>query len=170
MTEIIIKSFKTIALSFLAAIKGIIYAIFHESHLRFHIVIAGYILYFSGFYNFTRAEFILLIITIMSVISLEMINTSIERTVDLASPDYNNTAGAAKDIAAGAVLVACIFAVIIGFILFFDTDVISEIINYFVATPLNFVILIISIVLSVLFVVFCRIDRATLPEKENEND
>jgi diacylglycerol kinase len=52
------------------------------------------------------------------VISLEMINSAIENLVDLVSPEYNKLAGKAKDIAAGAVLVAAICAAIVGLIIF----------------------------------------------------
>ncbi len=45
------------------------------------------------------------------VISLELVNTAVECVVDLASPSPHPLAGAAKDVAAGAVLVAALFAV-----------------------------------------------------------
>jgi diacylglycerol kinase len=48
----------------------------------------------------------------------EVFNTAIEKLVDLLSPQYNPKAGLIKDIAAGGVLVASIFAVITGLILF----------------------------------------------------
>ena len=56
--------------------------------------------------------------TIGIVICLEIINTAIERVVDLASPYYHPLAKAAKDIAAGAVFVFAVISVIIGAIIF----------------------------------------------------
>lgn len=52
------------------------------------------------------------------VISAELINTSIETVVDLVSPEYHPLAGRAKDIAAAAVWILCVFAAVIGAIVF----------------------------------------------------
>ena len=52
------------------------------------------------------------------VISLELVNSAIEATVDIAMPEINEKAKNAKDIAAGAVLVSAIAAAIIGLIIF----------------------------------------------------
>jgi diacylglycerol kinase (ATP) len=52
------------------------------------------------------------------VISAELINTSIETVVDLVSPEYHPLAGRAKDIAAAAVWILCVFAAVIGVIVF----------------------------------------------------
>ncbi len=54
----------------------------------------------------------------MQVICLEMVNTAIEKTVDLVTSEYHPYAKIAKDVAAGAVLIAAIFSVIIGGIIF----------------------------------------------------
>jgi diacylglycerol kinase len=53
-----------------------------------------------------------------SVISAELINTSLEVNVDLSSPSFNENAGHAKDLAAAAVLVVCIISAIVGLIIF----------------------------------------------------
>ncbi|MDF2514065.1 MAG: dagK [Herbinix sp.] len=76
----------------------------------------------------SKAELILLLLTISLVLSAEMMNTAIEKVVDLICIDilknqllmeeYNNFAKLAKDIAAGAVLITAIMAAIIGFIIF----------------------------------------------------
>lgn len=60
----------------------------------------------------------ILLLTIFGVLSLEAVNCAIERVVDLASPGYHELARQAKDIAAGAVLIAAIGSVGIGLILF----------------------------------------------------
>ena len=52
------------------------------------------------------------------VISLEMINTSIEAIVDLCSPQFHPLAKIAKDVAAGAVLVVAFFSAVIGLMIF----------------------------------------------------
>ncbi|EEM82035.1 Undecaprenol kinase [Bacillus thuringiensis serovar huazhongensis BGSC 4BD1] len=60
----------------------------------------------------------ILLIVIGIVMSLEMVNTAVEKTVDLATADIHPFAKIAKDVAAGAVLLFTIIAVIIGAIIF----------------------------------------------------
>jgi diacylglycerol kinase len=76
------------------------------------VVIAGLMLKVSGI------EWSILIGFIALVLSLELVNTSIEKLVDLISPDYHQQAGLVKDISAGAVLIAAIAAVIAGLTIF----------------------------------------------------
>jgi len=49
---------------------------------------------------------------------MEMINTAIEKYIDLLTPEYHAVAGKVKDIAAGAVLISAFFAAIVGLIIF----------------------------------------------------
>lgn len=63
-------------------------------------------------------EWISICLCIALVLSLELINTSIEKTIDLLHPNFNERAGEIKDMAAAAVLVAAIISVIIGLIIF----------------------------------------------------
>jgi diacylglycerol kinase len=63
-------------------------------------------------------EFALLILTIMIVVSAELLNTALEIVVDLASPTYHPLARAAKDVAASAVLICAILSVVLGLVLF----------------------------------------------------
>ncbi|GAJ99107.1 diacylglycerol kinase [Geomicrobium sp. JCM 19055] len=58
-------------------------------------------------------------IVIGGVIALEMVNTAIERLVDLVSSDYHPLAGIVKDVAASAVLIFSMIAVVVGIIIFF---------------------------------------------------
>ncbi len=63
-------------------------------------------------------EWVAIILCIGMVLATELINTAIERLVDLISPDRNPIAGQIKDIAAGAVLICAIAAAIVGLIIF----------------------------------------------------
>lgn len=63
-------------------------------------------------------EWVSLIITIMVVLILELVNTSIETVVDMVSIELNPLAKIAKDVAAGAVLVAAMGSIIVGIIIF----------------------------------------------------
>lgn len=60
----------------------------------------------------------ILVITIAAVLGLELMNTALEAVVDLVSPDFNEKAKIAKDMAAGSVLVASVASVIIGCLIF----------------------------------------------------
>ncbi|WP_238544927.1 diacylglycerol kinase family protein [Geomicrobium sp. JCM 19039] len=62
----------------------------------------------------------MLLIVIGGVITLEMVNTAIERVVDLVSPTYHPLAKTAKDVAAAAVLIYSMIAVIVGIIVFYE--------------------------------------------------
>lgn len=59
-----------------------------------------------------------LIIVIASVLILELINTAIEAMVDIISPEINPKAKIAKDVSAGAVLVASVAALFVGILIF----------------------------------------------------
>ena len=84
--------------------QGIAAALQQERNLRFHVCAAAYVLAFSRFYRFTAVEYALLAVCIAGVISLELGNSAIERAVDRPDAAHWATAGAAKDMAAGAVL------------------------------------------------------------------
>ncbi|MEM1502206.1 diacylglycerol kinase family protein [Domibacillus sp. 8LH] len=89
-----------------------------EPNMRVHIA-AGILISAAGFiFKLTRTEWCVLLLTIAGVMSLEMVNTAIEKTVDLVTEEYRPLAKMAKDLAAGAVLLFAIAAVIIGCLLF----------------------------------------------------
>lgn len=117
--------------AFLYAGQGIAAAVKTQRNLRFHMAAAVYVTAFSFFYELTRAEYVMLMLTFSSVISAELINTAVEAAVDLCSPEQHRLAKLAKDAAAGAVLVTAFFAVIVGVLLFGDIAVIKEIFRYY---------------------------------------
>lgn len=106
--------------SFNHAVTGIIIAIKTEKNLRFHYFIAIFVIVLSLFFNFTRVEFLLLFFAISLVIITEMINTAIEKSIDIFTKEYHPLAKIAKDVSAGAVLISSINSIIVGYLLFFD--------------------------------------------------
>lgn len=138
--------------AFVYAGEGIWKTICTQRNFRFHITAAVYVLSFSMFYELSKAEYILLMLTFSSVMAAEMINTAVENTVDLFSKKYDRSAKNAKDAAAGAVLVTAIFSVVIGIILFLDIDVIKNIFAYYSENILQLIGLAVSLPVSVLFV------------------
>lgn len=86
--------------------------------MRIHFA-AGILVSAAGFiFGLSAIEWCIILLLIAGVITLEMVNTAIEKTVDLVTKEYKPLAKAAKDIAAGAVLIYSIAAVVIGFIIF----------------------------------------------------
>ncbi len=140
--------------SFVYAFRGIARAVKSERNMRIHLTEAVYVTAFSFFYEFSKAEYVLLILTFSSVMSCEMINTAIEKAVDICSPEYSKAAELAKDVSAGAVLIAAIFAVITGIILFGDIAVIKSIFEYYRSHIAALGGLVLSLAAAVLFIFY----------------
>ncbi len=115
------KKSKSFINSFNNAVRGVTFSLKHERNMRFHILAAILVLIASLLFNFTKIEMILLTITISLVLISELFNTAIEQAVDLASGrKYNEIAKVSKDVAAGAVLVAAVNSLFVGYLIFFD--------------------------------------------------
>lgn len=104
--------------SFVFAWKGIYSCLGHEQNLSFHLLAAILTLATGYFFEISLIEWTIIVLCIGLVIAAELINTAIERLVDLVSPQRNPLAGQVKDIAAGAVLVCALAAAITGIIIF----------------------------------------------------
>lgn len=96
------------------AFRGIVAAYRSERNLRIHTAIALVAVALGVWLDVTRGEWCWIALCIALVIMAELFNTAIEMWVDLVSPDDHPLAGKAKDAAAGAVLVAAVFAIIVG--------------------------------------------------------
>ncbi|KYD11591.1 diacylglycerol kinase family protein [Heyndrickxia sporothermodurans] len=104
--------------SFIFAFSGIYHAFKTEKNLRFHFAASIIVTIFSIAFHLQLVEWLFVIICIFGMFSLELINTAIERIVDLASPAYHPLAKQAKDVAAAAVLCFAFMTIIIGCIIF----------------------------------------------------
>ena len=104
--------------SFGHAGRGVWAALRSEVHLRFH-ALATVVAIGLGFYcGITRLEWALLALAVAGVWTAELLNTAIEALTDLASPAWHPLAGKAKDVAAGAVLLAALGALVVGALVF----------------------------------------------------
>lgn len=100
------------------ALDGIEYAINNERNIKIEILM-GIIVSIAGFIlKISLLEWLVLVLLIGTILSLELINTAIERCVDLVTKEYKELAKAAKDTAAGAVFIMSAFSIIIGIIIF----------------------------------------------------
>ena len=85
--------------------------------MKLHFIVAAAVLVLSLFLDISGIEFVLLIISITIVLFAEMINTSIEVTIDLIHEQYHPLARVVKDTAAGGVLIASAGALIMGYMI-----------------------------------------------------
>jgi undecaprenol kinase len=104
--------------TFRFALQGILVAMKQEKNIRFHLIVSAVVLILAVFLSLSKTEWMLLVIVISGMLVLEMINTAIERVVDLVTLEYHPLAKQAKDVAAGAVLIFATAAIIIGILIF----------------------------------------------------
>jgi diacylglycerol kinase len=106
--------------SFRYAYEGLQYALTTQRNMKFHFFVSFVALTSALFFHISKAEILFIILAITLVIMTELINTAVEKTVDLAMPDRHPVAKIAKDLAAASVLVAAAFAVAVGAIVFYQ--------------------------------------------------
>ena len=107
----IVKSFKY-------AIDGIKEAFQSERNMKVHFLLMNLAIILGIILKLSSVEWAILVITIGLVLISEFINTSLEQIVDLVSPEKQEKAKIAKDVAAAGVLISAIVAVLIGIFLF----------------------------------------------------
>ena len=137
---------------FKCAFRGIWDTLKSESHMRFHMVAAFYVVIFSFFYSFSIIQWAILILTMVLVMVLEMVNTCIEKLCNLVADRYEPLVKIAKDISAGAVLISAIGSAVVAVLFFLDLNVIGNILSFFAENPFYLILLLISAVFSVIFV------------------
>jgi diacylglycerol kinase (ATP) len=104
--------------SFNFAIEGVVHVLRTQRNMRIHFAIAVAVLIIAVAAGVSRLELIVLLLSIAFVLVAEMINTAVEGTIDAATTSFDPMAKLAKDIAAGAVLIASINAVAVGYLVF----------------------------------------------------
>ena len=104
--------------SFKYAFQGMADALKEEPNLKFHFLAGVIVIIVSFILRINREDWITIILLIGLVVSVELTNTAIEAVVDGFTQKQHPTAKLAKDISAGAVLIAALTAAIIGIIIF----------------------------------------------------
>lgn len=100
------------------AVRGVGAALRSEVHLRLHAAATVAVLGLGLYYRLDRLEWALVALAVAGVWAAELFNTAIEALTDLTSPDFHPLAGKAKDVAAGAVLLAALGALAVGALVF----------------------------------------------------
>jgi undecaprenol kinase len=105
--------------SFSYAVNGIVTAVKSERNMRVHLIASIVVLGCGFFFSLSRMEWVFILLAIGGVLSLELLNTAVERVVDLVTSERHPLAKQAKDFAAGAVFIYAVLSVIVGLIIFF---------------------------------------------------
>ncbi len=103
---------------FKCAFDGIKYGFINTKNLRIYLIFILVIIISGIVLEISLIEWLITMLCITLVISLELVNTAIEEEVNIVSPEINPIAKASKDVAAGAVLFAAIMSTAIGFTIF----------------------------------------------------
>ena len=104
--------------SFNYAFEGIIYVVRTQRNMRVHFVVALSVLPLGVLLGVTRFELLALLLSVSFVLIAEMFNTALEKAIDVATNSFDPLARTAKDVAAGAVLVAAVNATFVGYLVF----------------------------------------------------
>ena len=108
----------TILDSFNYAFEGIIHVLRTQRNMRIHFLVAAVVLVLALSFGVPRIQLIALLISITFVLVAEMLNTALEGAIDVATTSFDPLAKLAKDVAAGAVLIAAINALAVGYLVF----------------------------------------------------
>ncbi len=110
----------TLLESFNYAFQGLVYVFRRQRNIRVHVTIAIVVLLGALFFDLTRLELVAVLFAITLVFMAEMLNTAIEAVVDLVTSSFDPKAKIAKDVAAGAVLVAAVNSLVVAYFVFAD--------------------------------------------------
>lgn len=162
MTEI-----KNLLKSFGYAFSGIFTCILTERNMRIHLVCAIYMYSFLGltdWFVLSRTDWAILFIANAIVMMGELINTAVEKTVDLVTSERKPLAKIAKDAAAGAVLIGAIFAVCVGIAVLGQRDAFIKMFRYFSENIPALIAFIVSFIIASVFML------KGLPKKGNNTE
>jgi undecaprenol kinase len=103
--------------SFYFAFAGLAFLFRSQRNARIELAIGVIACALAAWVRISRAEWAVLVFTIALVLILEGLNTAVEAAIDLASPDRHPLAKAAKDLAAGMVLIGAIASILVGLLI-----------------------------------------------------
>ena len=110
---------KSVIRSFRYAWEGVLFAFSTQRHMRAHAFIIGLVLFAAFGLGVTTEQLLHLLLAMTMVLVAEMFNSAIEQTVDLTVEGFDPRAKTAKDMAAGAVLIAAAYATLVATLIFF---------------------------------------------------
>jgi diacylglycerol kinase (ATP) len=142
--------------SFNNAIEGVVHVLRTQRNMRIHFAIAIAVLAVAAAVGVSKLELIALFLAIAFVLVAEMINSAVESAIDVSTTAFDPMAKLAKDIAAGAVLIASVNAVAIGYLVFAGkaADKTARVLDRIRDAPAE--ITVIALVLTILIVIVTK--------------
>jgi diacylglycerol kinase (ATP) len=139
--------------SFNFAIEGVIHVLRTQRNMRLHFAAAVAVIVVAVAVGVSKIELSVLLVSIAFVLVAEMINTAVEGAIDAATTSFDPMAKLAKDIAAGAVLIASVNAVAVGYLVFAGkaADKTAEVLDRVRSAPAQ--ITLVALVLTVIIVI-----------------
>src|SRR6266545_4872057 len=133
--------------SFNYAFEGVIHALRTQRNMRIHFAVAA----------------VVLMIAIAFVLIAEMVNTAVEATIDLSTPSFDPLAKIAKDLAAGAVLIASVNAIAVGYLVLADRlkRPSARLVNELGDAPVNLTVIALVLTLIIVIAVKAATGRGT---------
>lgn len=159
---------KSFLKSFVYAFQGIVTCIKLERNMRIHLCFTVYMFCFIGIYDWftvTRTQLAILFVMCAAVMAGELVNTAVERAVDLACTEHTELGRIAKDTAAGAVLVSAIFAVCCGIAILWQPEAFRAMFEYYKTHIPMLVLLIVSVAASFVFIFRSPAEKKIKKEK-----
>lgn len=143
--------------SFRYALDGILHGFRSQRHMRFHFCVAVLALLAGVVYGLNATELLVLMFAISLVIIAELFNTAIEAVVDLVTTSYHPLAKYAKDVAAGAVLIAALNACVVGLLMFLDVSRVQRLISREPGLQVQFQTVIVTLVMLLVLLVIWKV-------------
>ncbi|MBE6784019.1 MAG: diacylglycerol kinase family protein [Ruminococcaceae bacterium] len=141
--------------SFVYAGNGILWCLKNERNMRAHFSLCVYMYAYLLCYDFfvvSKTQWAIILLVNALVFSLEIVNTAVEKAVDMVTVEKHPLAKISKDAAAGAVLVSAIFAVVIGIVILYQPQAFSAMFQYYKENIYMLFILAASLVVTFAFV------------------
>lgn len=138
--------------SFNYAIEGLKHTLKTQRNMRIHLAVGIIVIVLSMILSLDRVDFILLLSAVTLVLVAEMFNTSIELAVDIFAKEFHHMAKMAKDIAAGCVFITAVYAIIVGYLIFFRTIkviVISDVFLKIRQSPWHITAIALTLIISI---------------------
>ncbi len=146
---------KSLIKSFGYAFRGIYMCLTKERNMRIHTVCMIYMYFFLfafDFFEISGTQLAIILLANGLVMGGELINTAIERAVDLYGNEHTENGKIAKDCAAGAVLVFTIFSVLCGVAIMYQPQAFEELFTYFIANPVAIALFVLSVIIFSIFI------------------
>lgn len=119
MTEESTRDIRNICRSFSCAFRGLKYALKHERNFQIEVLVATLVVILIFIFDIKNWEAVVLFSMIMWILVVELVNTVVERVVDILKPRIHPYVRLIKDMMAAVVLISAIFASAIGIVIFY---------------------------------------------------